>query len=427
MTRTFWRRVSWPILFAGLSAPALMNCGGGMPGLPGGLPGVPGGKCPDMTKVEAIESFDWQNEFKLDAKASGSIKAGASAAAEIKGMAEKVEADLKTACTKLSTDLGGASTYDSAEAACNGAVKAMGDLKAKIGASASYKLVLEEPKCGADLKVMGDCAASCDATIKPGSVKVDCQGGELSGGCSGQCSGSCEASAAAACSGECNGSCDAEISGTCSGQCQGKCDGQVMNASANGQCAGKCDGKCTGNVKGTCKGKCGGSCKMSASASCQGTCTGKCSVDFQEPKCTGKVVPPQMSAECKAKCDAKVSAKVSCTPPHVAFVIAGAADAQAAAKLRAAMEGDLGMILNVAIGIGKRIGDIAGEMKVVVDGVTAAEGQASGAMKIGLTACIAPVLGVMDAVGKVQASVKVSVNVQASASASGSASGKAGG
>jgi hypothetical protein len=135
-----------------------------------------------------------------------------------------------------------------------------------------------------------------------------------------------------------------------------------------------------------------------------------------------------MSADCKAKCDAKVQANASCTPPHIALRIVGAADAQAAATFQAAIEKNLPVVLNVAIGMGKQVGAVAGNVKTVVEGAQATIQSASSDKMAGaaLVACVAaPFKGAIDAAAGVQASVNVSVNVQASASASGSA--KAGG
>jgi hypothetical protein len=147
---------------------------------------------------------------------------------------------------------------------------------------------------------------------------------------------------------------------------------------------------------------------------------------MQAPKCTGHVDPPQMSAECKAKCDAKVQAHAECTPAHVAIRIVGAADAQLAAKFQATLEKHLPAVLKVAIGTGKHVEELAGNMKVVLEGVEAGVKGAGDAMTVGrLTACIGgPFKGAADAAASVQANVKVSVSVQASATASGS--GKAG-
>jgi len=324
MIRKFWRRVTGPIVFAGLSAPFIANCGGAMPSLPGGGGGLPGaGNCPDMAKVEAIDSFDFGKEFKLKAEVASKIKAGASAAVEMQELSAKIDGDLKTACGNIAHDLGGSGDYKDGQEACKAAEKIMGDVKAKIGGNLTIKLDFSEPHCGVDIQAYGDCSGHCDASVTPGKADIKCEGGKLQGSCSAQCSGDCEASAAAACSGECSGSCDADIKGSCSGNCQGKCDGKATPAGSSGQCAGTCEGKCSGNVKAECKGKCGGSCHMKAGASCSGTCTGSCTAEMQAPKCTGTVEPPKMSAECKAKCDAKLSAKAQCTPPHIALRIAG--------------------------------------------------------------------------------------------------------
>ena len=116
-----------------------------------------------------------------------------------------------------------------------------------------------------------------------------------------------------------------------------------------------------------------------------------------------------MSAECKAKCDAKVQANAECTPPHVALRIVGAADATAAAKFQAALEKNLPGVLKVAIGMGKHVDEIAGSIKVVVEGVQGERARARGDAHDGgsLTACVAaPFKGALDAAASVQANVK---------------------
>ncbi len=432
MTRKLWRRVSWPIVFAGLSAPLIANCGAQMPAAPqvAGAPAVPGAPnagaaagCPDMAKVDAIESFDFEKEFKLKAEVAAKIKAGAEAAAEMNALAGQIDSDLKGACGNLAHDLGGQGDYKDGQEACKAAVKAVSDAKAKLGAKAKIVLDVAEPHCGVDVHAYADCAGHCDASVQPGKAEVKCEGGKLQGECSGKCQGECEASAAAQCTGECSGTCDADIKGACSGTCAGKCDGKAVPASANGKCEGVCEGKCEGNVKASCKGKCGGQCKMSAQAECKGTCTGSCSVEMKAPKCTSKVEPPKMTAECKAKCDASVQAKAECTPAHVAVRIVGSADAVAEANFRKAIEKDLGAVLRVSLGTGKAAERLAGEMKVVIEGVEASVQAASDPMMVArLSACVAaPFKGALDAVGSIRADVNVSVSVQASASASGTA------
>ena len=376
-----------------------------------------------MAKVDAIESFDFEREFKLKAEVAAKIKAGAEAAAEMNALAGQIDSDLKVACGNLSHDLGVQGDYKDGQEACKAAIKAVADAKAKLGAKAKVVLDVAEPHCGVDVHAYADCAGHCDASVQPGKAEVKCEGGKLQGECSGKCQGECEASAAAQCTGECSGTCDADIKGACSGTCAGKCDGKAMPSSANGKCEGVCEGKCEGNVKASCKGKCGGQCKMSGQAECKGTCTGSCSVEMKAPKCAGKVEPPKMTAECKAKCDASVQAKAECTPAHVAVRIVGSADALAEANFRKAIEKDLGAVLRVSLGTGKAAERLAGEMKVVIEGVEASVQAASDPMTVArLSSCVAaPFKGALDAVGSIRANVNVSVSVQASASASGTA------
>jgi hypothetical protein len=376
-----------------------------------------------MAKVEAIDAFNFEKEFNLKADIAAKIKAGVSAAAEMNALSGKIDADLKVACGDLAHDLGATGEYKDGQEACKAATKAIGDVKAKLGAKAKVALDVTEPHCGIEVNAYADCAGHCDATVTPGKAEVKCEPGKLQGECSGKCQGECEASVAAACSGECSGSCEGDIKGDCSGKCDGKCDGKAMPAGANGTCEGKCEGKCDGSIKGECKGKCGGQCKMSAGAECKGTCSGSCSVEMKAPKCTGKVEPPQMSAECKAKCDASVQGKAECTPAHVAVRVVGAADAQASALFRKAIDKNLGAVLKVALGTGKAAERLAGDMKVVIEGAEATVQAAGDPMTVArLSACVmAPFKGALDSVASVRANVSVSVSVQASASASGSA------
>jgi len=425
MTRNFWRSVSWPILMAGLSAPLFLNCGN-LPKVPG-APELPGQCSLDTSSAEAIAKFDFAGEFKLDAKAAAQLKGGIQAAVELKAFADAIDADLKTACGGLAKDLGKGGEFKSGEEACKAAIAAMGEVKGKIGASAKFVLDVEPPKCGLDIQAYGDCAGHCEGSATGPSAKVECEPGKLQGECSANCKGSCEMSAAAECKGECSGSCDATFSGTCGGKCDGKCDGKVLDAKANGQCNGKCEGKCDAKAKGTCGGKCGGSCAIQGEAKCSGTCTGGCSVEMKAPKCTGEVTPPKVSAECKAHCDAQVQAKASCTPAKVSIRMEGQGDAQAFATYKAAIEKNLPIVLKIAIGMGDRAAKMAGNVKVVVEGVqSSVEGAVKASPMVGakLTACVAaPFKGAFDAAASIKANVNVSVDVKASASASGSASG----
>ncbi len=433
MVTNRWKYISWPVLVTALASPALIDCAG-MPGLPSGIPGADklgdvanlAKGCPDTASVEAIAKVDWASEFKLDASASGKLKGGLSAAVSLQGIAASIDADLKLACGNLAKDLGATGEFKSGQESCKAAIKAMGDLKAKMGAKATIALDVKAPTCSASVDAMADCAGKCDASVSGGKAKVECKGGELSGKCEGKCQGACDLSASAACGGTCGGSCDAGFSGTCSGTCDGKCDGK----NTKGECKGKCEGKCDAGGSGSCTGKCGGSCKVEAGAKCEGTCHAKCDVDFKAPACSGQLEMPKVSADCKASCDAQVSGKLSCTPAGVSLKIDGAADAAAAAKYKAALEANLPAVLKVAIGMKDRAASLATNVTLAVDGAQAAvKASVSGgpAITTKLLACVAmPFKGAIDAAASIKANVNVSVDVKASASASGSASGKAG-
>jgi len=424
MVSNGWRIVATPFAVLALISPALIDCGS-LPKVPGGIPGM--AECPDMASAEAVAKFDWQKNFKLDAKVAGQLKGGVAAAIDLKALAAQIDGDLKVACGGLAKDLGSKEDFKDGTSACKAAIKVMGEVKAKMGASAKISLDIKPPVCSASMSAMADCAGECDASVKGGKAEVKCEGGEISGECGAKCEGSCHMEAAASCSGTCEGSCDASFSGTCGGKCDGKCDGKATPAGGQADCKGKCEGKCDASAKGECKGKCGGSCELKGGGECKGTCSGKCSVEMKAPKCSGEVQPPKVSAECKAHCDAKVSGKLECTPARIALKIDGAADANATATFKAALEKNLPLVLKVAIGMKDRVGKVAASVKGVVEGAQGVvKVAASGNPAIGaqLTACVAaPFTGALDAAASMQASVNVSVDVKASASASGSASG----
>ncbi len=427
--QTTLRLLSWPIAIALLGSP--LACGA-VSKLPG-ADNIPGGaaSCPDTSSAEAIAKYDFVGGFKLTTENAAKLKAGLQSAVEIKAFADKVDADLKIGCGGLAKDLGAGGDFKSGQDACKAAAKAIGDFKAKMGGKASITLDVKPPACQASMNAMADCAGKCDANVKPGSAKVECEPGKLSGSCDAQCSGTCDMKAAAKCDGTCSGSCNAEMKGSCSGTCNGKCDGKDTKGSCSGTCEGKCEG---GNVSGECKGQCGGSCKMNASAKCEGTCTGKCSAEFKEPKCTGEVKPPEMSADCKAKCNVDVQAKAECTPARVALRISGAADAKAAEQFKVAIEKNLPVVLKVAIGIGEngvkvagQVTEVVGAMEGSVKGMVQGSGTQAAMLGGKLAACVAaPFKGAIDASSNLKANINVSVEVKASASASGSAGGKAG-
>ena len=381
--------------------------------------------CPDVSSVEAVMSIDWAKEFQIDAALGAKVQAGVAGAIELDAFAKKLDADLKVACGGLAKDLGGGSDFENGEAACKAAIKAIGDIKGKLGGGARISVSVIPPKCSVAMDAMADCVAECDANVEPGSVEVKCEPGKLSGTCEAECKGSCDLKAAAKCEGRCEGSCSADFSGRCGGECNGKCDGKTSKGAS---CAGKCEGSCTANARGSCGGNCEGSCQLKGSAKCDGTCRGECSVEMKAPKCDGKVEPPKASAECNASCETKLSADVQCRPASVAVLVDGAADAKVAGQFKAAIENNLPAILKIAVGMKDQAISAAANGKVVVEGVVAAVKQVKASPAVGarLTACVTgKFTGALKAAASVQASVKVSVDVNASASASGSAGGSA--
>lgn len=375
-----------------------------------------GGGCPNLSNAMAVANLDFAKEFGLDGDAAAKLKSAVKASVELKGISAKIRGDLKTACGNLATDLG-ADPGNSAQSACEAAAKAIEEIKAQAGGKFSLELV--PPQCSASIEAMGSCAAECDASIDPGSVDIKCEGGELSGQCDAKCTGSCYAEAGANCSGTCRGECTADFRGTCNGECDGKCDGKPTGGAAS--CKGKCEGACSATGKGTCKGQCKGKCELKGAANCEGTCTGKCSVTMTQPRCTGEIVPPEMSAECKAECDAQLSADLHCTQPSVGAKFTGAKDAEAAAKLSAALRAHLPAILKVSMGMKNSVVKASGNIKTVAEGVLGsveeiAKGSAKAAAKV--TMCVGkPLKAAVEAAADIQADVQVSAEVQASAGA----------
>ncbi|HEY5377263.1 MAG TPA: hypothetical protein VIK01_26470 [Polyangiaceae bacterium] len=379
--------------------------------------------CPDLSTTDAIAKVNFGDEFTFEPNMAAQVKAGVIAAGALKDIAADVDADLVAGCGGLAKDLGNSTAFKTGKEACAAALKALEDAKAKLGAKVAIELEIKPPVCSVSLGVVSDCASKCDASLKGAKVDATCEGGELSGTCDGDCIGTCTLTGAAACPGTCNGSCDADFSGKCSGTCEGTCDNKKTSKAS---CAGTCQGKCGTGASGSCAGQCSGSCEMNGGAKCDGTCRGKCSVDLKAPVCSGKVVPPKVSAECKASCDAKANANLSCTPALVAVKISGTKDLEAAAKLAAALETNLPRILKVAMGMLERIPDVLSNAKSTVEGAIAA-GKSVAASRVTASAHIGqclltPFEGAIDGIANIKSNVDVSLSVKAAVSSSSSTS-----
>jgi hypothetical protein len=339
------------------------------------------------------------NEFKvgatIDAKIGGSAQSqvAVQAVADFAAIASAAVDDITAGCRSMAQDLdapkaeqdkaeGNADKREKMKAWCSLAVQAIGTFKAQAGGKLTVKF--DPPKCEASVSAKANCQAKCDVNGKC-DIKANppkCTGGKLQVSCKGECTA--EAGASVACEGECTGncegSCQAQGGVECSGKCEGTCEASAQGGTgsgiqADGTCKGTCKGTCQATppgvkCQGSCKGKCSASCKASANASVK--CDGKCSGDFEPLKCEGGKLEGgcQVDAKCDANCDASVSAKAECKPPQLTVSFEGAADIQAAGKLKATFEANMGIILafksrlevmaNIA-------GNFTGNIKAVAD------------------------------------------------------------
>ncbi|HEY1960559.1 MAG TPA: hypothetical protein VGH28_33340 [Polyangiaceae bacterium] len=374
MTRRGHRAAAVSIVAALILVPVL-ECGGAKPAA---APVAP--RCPNVGDDAAVLAFDWTT-FGLDAARANDMKRALAAALEMKRLAAGVDADLKTGCGGLATDLGATGDFATGTAACDAASRAIHDALAKLG-KASIAIDASTPKCGAPLDVFTACAAACDASLEHGAPT--CAPNELQGACTGACSGTCDVQRGAKCSGTCRGKCD--------GKCKGKCEG----VASRGVCAGTCDGTCTG--------ACTGSCELRAKSSCNGTCTGACDAEMKTPSCVAEIAASRPSPACDARCNARAAAKATCTRARVGVTIKGA-NKTLAKNLKAALENDLPLVLQVSSGMRPRLEKLASEMKSLLE---EAQSLATGP----LAACVsAPLRDGVDAAASIESSTAKTASI----------------
>jgi hypothetical protein len=358
------------------------------------LPVVSNG-CSSVTDAQAAVCC---TEFKaggtITASIGGSVQSqvAAQAVADFSGIASAAVDDITTACRNIAQDLDvDKATQDAAAAEpdkaksmnlwCAAAVKAIGTFKASASGTLSVKFT--PPVCSASISAKANCQAKCDVSGKC-DIKANppqCTGGSLSVACKGDCTAKAGASLSCtgSCGAACSGSCTAQGGVQCTGKCEGTCEGAggagTSGVDAQGNCQGTCKGTCSvtaPNVTctGTCSGKCAGTCKGSATASVQ--CDGTCAADFEPIKCEGGKLEGgcKVDAKCDGNCDASVSAKADCSPPQVSIVFTGSANADAAGKLQATLEANLGVVLAFKArleGMAKLTATLTGNVGAVVD------------------------------------------------------------
>lgn len=363
----------------GLAA-TLLSCGGaGLPGAGGAL----GAQC--------------RGGFGATAEAR-KLQAFVDAATSFASAADDIQGSLLASCRQMGEALGMESAQLSGEGAegvrsvCAAVSERLrADLTQIRGAAGvNVEIRARPPRCEVSVDAYAQCAGSCEANVEPGSVEIQCEGGELRGGCSAECTGHCAV----------------EVSGECSGTCEGSCEGRCSATAEDGSCAGTCQGTCHGH------------CAVQASGRCEGECRGGCSVAFQEPRCTGHVQPPNVSADCRAACDARLDAQASCQPGEMTLVVTGELDEnlqQTATRAANAVRAGLGTIAMLR----RRLDRLARSGEAVVSSARGLP-DAVGSLGVQAGACAAATVSALTgAVGSVSVSVEVSVEVSGSASASG--------
>ncbi len=380
----------------------------------------------DASNPLCCNEFKVGADIKADIGGSAQSQVAAQAVADFAGIGSAVVDDLTTSCRAMAQELDAPKAeQDAAEANedkreamkawCAAAVKAIGSVKAK--ASATLTIQFTPPQCSASIKAKANCQAKCSASASC-DLKANpptCEGGKLEVACKGGCTA--KAGASLSCTGSCSGSCTGKCTAQGGVACSGKCDGTCTASGGAGNTGIQADGTCKGTCSGTCEvtapsATCSGTCEGTCSATCQGTaeasvqCDGTCDAEYEPLKCTGGELKGgcQADAKCEGNCDASVQAKAECTPPSLEVAFSGAADVQAAGKLKAALEANLGVVLAMDARL-KGMAKIAGTFKANVSAVTDIK-----------AACIPPmVAAVGNALEDVSASASASASIVASA------------
>ncbi|MDH5490738.1 MAG: hypothetical protein OEY14_02070 [Myxococcales bacterium] len=386
----------------------LVGCPPGT-GLPsgGGVPGGGGGSGGEL-------SSECQGDFGAG-EAAMKLEGFLVATARFAHAAADLEESLKASCVTIGRELGmsGGELSGSQAAVCGAVSNKLRDEITSLRAEAAVRIdiVAQPPRCEIRVDAYASCAAECDVNVEPGELSIECEGGEISGQCSAECSGQCNVEV----SGRCEGSCEGSCSGGCSGTCTGSCEGTCSATGADGQCNGSCTGTCHGTCSAGCSGSCEGECWVSGQASCSGECRGGCSVEYTEPRCSGTVRPPEVSADCRASCDARMQAEAECEPGQVEVVISAGGDVDEAKlnRIRSALSTGYAQLLAV--------GEKLRRLQSTGQALRQAGSNLGGVGSLGLRAgaCVTEAVSLLpSAMASMTASVQVQVSFSASVSAS---------
>ena len=337
--------------------------------------------CPDVTTPDRVAAFEWVKELGVDAPLGLRLRGTSGTAVEVRLLANQIEAQLRTACAAMASELGSKGPFVSSQTACQAAIDGLRTARSKLGPATKVSLRIHPPLCVESIDTASDCARRCGGDdAAPAATCV----GETGGKCPGTCKGACEMRPPGACDGVCQGQCESAFTGTCAGTCKGKCDGKPTAQS--GECKGKCEGGCDSIGKGECKGRCFGGCELRGSA-CNGVCLGKCSVKEEELRCLGAVDFAKAAPECSAYCGAQAIHRMVCSPAQVDARASGAKEAAAAATYVSALEKHLPAVLAISQQLRGRIDSIVKAKPVIADSLKAIRESGSPALP-GLAACL---------------------------------------
>lgn len=381
-----------------IAAGMLVSCGkNGNPltGGDGGLPAIPG-VAAELAKRCGID---------VDCKAGGIVQGNASISGvvsvdaffqsvlDFEAKADNVSAAIDAQIAAIRGDFGIAASANLAT-----------ELKAQVSANVEGALTVkaEPAKCSVDAKATLEAQAHCDASVKPGSATVKCQGScEVDANAMVDCGANADLMCTITppmgmCSGTCKGTCEAKLSAAakCDGTCKGTCTGNCSAYSDSGatQCAGQCDGMCMGSCEATltaeamCSGTCSGECTIKPpSGTCMGAirahCDAKASAMVEcKGRCDGNIEPPSAKAECNASAKAEAKLNVECTPPRVtiAYKLKAGVNADAQARFEAGLK-------NLQVRLPALLAAI-GKASAVVDAGKGLTTDAKGALTAGVKA-----------------------------------------
>jgi hypothetical protein len=372
----------------------------------------------DAQGAVCCTEFQVGGTITADIGGSAQSQVAAQAVADFAGIASAAIDDITAACRSIAQDLDAPkASQDDAEATADkrARMKAWCDLAVaqiasfKATASGTLSVQFTPPVCEASISAKANCqakcsgSASCDLKANPPT----CEGGKLEVSCAGGCTASagatvsCEGNCTAECQGECTAEGGVECAGRCDGTCEASGTGTGTGIQADGTCQGVCKGTCevtapSATCSGSCKGQCTGSCQATAGASVK--CDGACDADYEPLKCSGGELKGgcQAEASCEGSCDASVKAKAECRPPEIKVVITGAANVDAAGKLKATFESNLGVILafqarleamaGIAASFSANIGAVADVKAACIPAMIVAAGEAAKDLQVSVTA-----------------------------------------